>query len=112
MAIGKRIKQARENSGMSREQLAAKINVTPSSISNYENDISHPKELILYNLMNVLQVDANFLFQDEIKKPATNEDDELSEDKSYIMDIIRNLDDHQAKQARIYLDLLIGKDTS
>lgn len=66
MAIGRRIKQAREKSGMSREQLAAKIDVTPSAISNYENDISHPKEPILYKLIDILKVDANFLFQDEM----------------------------------------------
>lgn len=66
MGIGKRIKEAREMRNLTQAQLADKIGITSSSITNYENGTSHPKEPILYNLMNVLSVDANFLFQDEM----------------------------------------------
>lgn len=62
-----RLKQARENKKMDRKELAKKVGVTVSSISNYENGISFPKIKILYKLLSVLQVDANFLFQDKIK---------------------------------------------
>lgn len=64
MGIGKRIKEARENAGLTQKELAEKIGVTGSAITNYEQDTSHPKENILYSLINVLNVDANFLFQD------------------------------------------------
>lgn len=67
MGIGKRIKEAREMRNLTQAQLADKIGITPSSITNYENGTSHPKEPILYKLMNALSVDANFLFQDEMK---------------------------------------------
>lgn len=66
MGIGKRIKEARLLRGISREQLAALLKVTVSAISNYENDVSHPKEEILIRLFLALEVDANFLFQDHM----------------------------------------------
>ncbi|PWM54007.1 MAG: hypothetical protein DBX92_14390 [Dielma fastidiosa] len=72
MGIGKRIKEARESVGITQAQLAKNIGVTPSAITNYENETSHPKESILYSLMNALNVDANFLFQDSINKVSTN----------------------------------------
>lgn len=103
MGIGKRIKEARESNNLTQAQLASKIGVTPSSITNYENGTSHPKEKILYDLMNALSVDANFLFQDEI--PISNENTlnqqeidlikkyrSLSEnDKNAISNLIANL---------------------
>lgn len=67
MGIGKRIKEARENKGYTQAELAKLLNVTPSAITNYENNTSHPKEKILYDIIKKLDVDANFLFQDEVK---------------------------------------------
>lgn len=64
MGIGKRIKQARENIGLTQKELGELIGVTSSAITNYENETSHPKEPIMYALINALHVDANFLFQD------------------------------------------------
>lgn len=66
MGIGKRIKQAREHKHLTQKALAELIDASPSSIANYENEISHPKETALYKLIEALEVDANFLFQDSI----------------------------------------------
>lgn len=67
MGIGKRIKEARESMGLTQTELGKKIDVTGSAITNYEKETSHPREQIIYKLMNVLNVDANYLFQDMIK---------------------------------------------
>jgi len=66
MSIGTRIQEARLKNKMRRPELAERLKVTPSAISNYENDISSPKIEILYAIMEVLRVDANFLFQDVV----------------------------------------------
>lgn len=66
MGIGNRIKEARQHSGYTQGELADLVGVTKAAIANYENDISHPKEAVLYKLINVLKVDANYLFQDNI----------------------------------------------
>lgn len=64
MGIGKRIKEARERANLTQEALGRLVGVTGSSITNYEKETSHPKEPVLYALIKVLGVDANFLFQD------------------------------------------------
>ena len=67
MGFGSRLREAREENNLSREDLATLIGVTRSAISNYENEISHPKEAIMYKLFSALGVDANYLFQDEMR---------------------------------------------
>ena len=64
MGIGKRVKEARERLHLTQKELADQVGVTSSAIANYESEVSHPKEPVLYALLGALQVDANFLFQD------------------------------------------------
>lgn len=78
MSIGTRIKAARQAAGLNQEQLAKMLGVSKGSIGNYEADISHPKEEILISLMSMLNVDANYIYQDYIptkKAPAHGESD-------------------------------------
>ena len=100
MGIGKRIKEARENAELTQAQLAKIIGVTPSAITNYENETSHPKENILYSLMNELKIDANFLFQDSINTISTN----LSFDEQQHIKKYRSLDRHGKKAVDHILD--------
>jgi hypothetical protein len=67
MGIGKRIREAREHLNMTQSELAQKVGVTTSAITNYETGVSHPKEPVLYRLFEALGCDANYLFQDAIK---------------------------------------------
>lgn len=64
MAFADRLKQAREAAGLTQLELAKRLNITKSSICNYENGISSPKEEIMLRLFDVLDVTPNFLFQD------------------------------------------------
>lgn len=66
MSFGSRIKERREQLNMSRPELASKIGVTSSAISNYENSISFPKIELMYKLFEALDCDANYLHQDEM----------------------------------------------
>lgn len=66
MGIGPRIREMRENRGMTQKELAFSIGVTPSAVTNYEAGVSHPKEPVLHALFRALQVDANYLFQDDL----------------------------------------------
>lgn len=78
MGIGRRIKEARMDRGLSQEQLGKMIGVTGSAITNYEKEISHPKESVMYALIDALEVDANYLFQDCVhtinKAPSESEE--------------------------------------
>ena len=83
MGIGKKIKQRREALNLTQGELAALVGVTQSAITNYESELSHPKELILYKLFEALDCDANFLFEDALKSktppPLTAEENKLLE---------------------------------
>lgn len=64
MGIGRRIRILRERACLTQEELAAKIGVTPSSIGNYEREVSHPREEALYRLFDALNCEPNELFAD------------------------------------------------
>ncbi len=92
MGIGYRIKEARENLGLTQIELGNIVGVTGSAITNYEKETSHPKEQIIYKLMEALNVDANYLFQDAVKLPEKKNDVTLSEYN--MIKRYRDLDQH------------------
>lgn len=101
MGIGYRIKEARERMGLTQTELGALIGVTGSAITNYEKETSHPKEQIIYKLMETLNVDANYLFQDAVKIKTQQNDVTLAEYdhiKKY-----RALDEHGKKMVDFVL---------
>lgn len=65
MGIGKRIKELREREGLTQEELAQRLGVTPSAVGNYEREVSHPKENVLYRLFEALSCEPNELFADQ-----------------------------------------------
>lgn len=82
MGIGRRIKEARERAGLTQEELAKRVGVTGSAITNYEKETSHPKEAIMYALIDELGVDANYLFQDCVKiKNSSDTIENVSEEQ-------------------------------
>lgn len=64
MGIGTRIRELRERAGLTQEELAAKIGVTPSAVGNYEREVSHPRGDVLHRLFNALYAEPNELFAD------------------------------------------------
>ena len=68
MSFGSRLRQRREQLGMTQQQLADALGITRAAIGNYEQEVSSPKADILYDVFDVLKCDANFLFQDEMSE--------------------------------------------
>lgn len=66
MAFSDRLRERRESLGLSRSVLAHRLGVTAAAIGNYENGISSPKEEILYKIFKELDVEPNYLWQDEM----------------------------------------------
>lgn len=91
MSVGSRIKELRESKNISRNELADSIGVTVGAISNYENEVSSPKEPILFKIMEVLKCDANYLFQDAIEMP--NMKNKVSIEEFHLVEKYRSLDD-------------------
>ena len=92
LSVGSRIKELRENKGLSRGELANLLGITVGSISNYENEVSSPKEPILFKIMDILNCDANYLFQDALDMPVMK--NSVSVDEYIIIEKYRLLDSH------------------
>ena len=67
MSVGKRIKECRQQAGLTQEELAKLLGVSKGAIGNYESDISYPKIENMTKLFEILKTDANYLFQDEFE---------------------------------------------
>lgn len=91
MGIGKRIKEARESKKLTQKELSALVGVTSSAIANYESGVSHPKENVLYKLIKILDVDANYLFQDVVH---LSEKYNLTLNEQSLVNDYRRLDPH------------------
>ena len=61
-AIGKRISKFREERGMTRDELAEKMNVTVQTISRWESGKRIPDVITFMKLAQVLAADPNKLF--------------------------------------------------
>ena len=71
MRFGERMQARREALGMTRPQLAEMLGVSPSAVSNYERNISFPKEEVMLRLFDCLETDPNTLFQDSFQEGAS-----------------------------------------
>ena len=66
MAFNDRLKEARNNVGLTQEQLAKKLGLAKSTITGSEKGTSEPNMITVKHLMDILKVDANYLWQDEM----------------------------------------------
>jgi len=60
--FGKRIASYRKMAGLTQEELAARLNITPQAVSKWENEISFPEITILPELARVLNTTIDKLF--------------------------------------------------
>lgn len=62
--IGKKIRAARQSQGMSLRALASKAKLSPSMLSQIENNRANPSVTTLYNLAEALSISVNYFFPD------------------------------------------------
>lgn len=67
MSFGDRLRNRREELGISRAELAEKLGVSRSAIGNYETGISFPKEDVMLRLFDCLRVEPNYLYRDSFR---------------------------------------------
>lgn len=105
MSFGSRLRERREALGLKQGELGKMLNITGSAIGNYENGISFPKADVLYKVFDVLQCDANFLFQDEMKKSADPCGSTL---EKHLLNTFEQLNDEGKEKVVDYADDLIA----
>jgi transcriptional regulator with XRE-family HTH domain len=96
MSFGERLKEARLLKGYTQKQLGEKLNIAGTTITGYEKDNSEPSMLVISKIMNVLDIDANFLFQD-VTQDHIFENSSTPEEFENIIKKYRNLDDEGRK---------------
>ena len=77
-AIGARIKAAREKAGMTQEDLAAALQMSPTHISVIERGVKSPKLETLVRIANTLKVSSDMLLQDVVTYSSDGIASELS----------------------------------
>ena len=109
MSFGSRLRERREALGMKQSELGRLLGVTGSAIGNYENSVSSPKAEVLYRAFDVLQCDANYLFQDEMRSTPA---DSVSPVEFDMLRKYRALDRHGKALVDTVLDMERGRVTA
>lgn len=106
MSFASRLRQAREQSDLTQQDLAEKLGVTKSAIGNYENGVSSPKWDILLKIFDVLKVEPNFLYQDSFSL-ETPETSPLTPQQSALLSSFDLLNEEGQQKALDYVDDLV-----
>ena len=73
MGLANRLKERREQLGLTQSEVAFILGITPGAVGNYENGVSTPKADILFKVFDALKCDANYLFQDEMNNLSSKD---------------------------------------
>lgn len=65
MSLGTKVRQFRESKKSSQDDLALRLDVTQSTISNIESDKSIPNSMLLSRIAKELEIDINQLFEEK-----------------------------------------------
>lgn len=91
MAFNDRLKESRTNAGLTQEQLSEKLGIAKSTLSGYESGNREPSIATVAKILDILDVDANYLYQDEVEK-ITNV--VINIEEKTILEKYRALDEH------------------
>lgn len=107
MSIGTRIRTARKQRNMTQAELAQRCGVTKNAISNYENDVSTPDATRLSLIMEALEVDPNYIYQDFVVASSLDNSNRelLTTEELEVIYKYRQADDKTKKIVKAALDL-------
>ncbi|WP_052446790.1 helix-turn-helix domain-containing protein [Candidatus Soleaferrea massiliensis] len=94
MGIGDRLRNLREEKDMKQIELAAALNVVPSTISNYENEVSAPEYEALVKLARYFNVSTDYLLGNSVTRMSwedANTDIKIIGGKVASLKIIENI---------------------
>lgn len=118
--IGFRIKQRREELGLTLEDIATHVKVARSTIQRYEaGSISRPKLPVIYSISQALRVSPDWLLgiTDDLtpftpsvaEKTAAEDGDGLSPLEKRLMQLVHRLSDDQKEMLLAQIELLLSK---
>ena len=89
MEIGKKLKDARINSGLTQEKVSEEIQVSRQTISNWENERSYPDIVSVINLSNLYHISLDELLKGDVEmmKHLEESTDTVSSNKKLLLAI-------------------------
>ena len=98
-AVGRRIKEAREKRHLTQEELAARIDISPTHVSVIERGTKIPRLETFVAIANALEVSGDALLLDVVDHAAESQASDLSaaleglpwEEKRRILKVVRTL---------------------
>lgn len=88
--LNDRLKEARLRAKLTQKEIADAVGIATTTYNGYERGKSDPDINTLCKMMNILGVDANFIYQDyNVKKESP--ESEGSEDDKFSVDDMRRL---------------------
>ncbi len=69
--LGERIANLRKKAGLTQEELAEKLGISPQAVSKWENDISCPDIMSIPNIAKILGVSTDMLLSGEAVAPVS-----------------------------------------
>lgn len=103
MSFASRLRQAREQAGLTQQELAQQLSVTKSAVGNYENGVSSPKWDVLLKIFNVLHVEPNFLYQDSFSVSSSS----LTPSQTALLDAFDQLNEEGQEKVISYAEDLV-----
>lgn len=91
MSFASRLREQRIQMNLTQAELAEALGVTKGAVGHYEAGLNSPKAEVLFKVFEVLQCDANYLFQDEMS--SLREDTASPEEMEMLVKKFRLLDD-------------------
>lgn len=93
--LGNRIRIAREKKGITQEELAERVNISPSHISVIERGVKTARIDTVVRIANELDVSADYLLQDLVKRSResqllSNIMDLPETDRSRLLNAVKN----------------------
>jgi transcriptional regulator with XRE-family HTH domain len=97
--FGQRLREQRQNQGLTMEQLAEKANLSTNFIGAIERGLKEPSLSTLISILNALDIPADVLLRDYVGTASHVTDDEMEE-------ICKRLEGLTPIQKKAALDLL------
>lgn len=93
MEIGKKLKEARLNRGLTQEVIAEKLNVSRQTISNWENEKSYPDIISVIELSNLYSISLDDLLKgdDEMMEHLQESTNVVKSNQKLLRAIILNI---------------------
>ena len=99
--IGRRIQEIRKQNGLTQEQLAERVNISPHYLSALERGVYNIKLDLLVDILNILNCSADEVFQDVVSSSSKIKASQLSEK-------LKALPLHEQRKILEVVDLMVA----